>query len=243
MYELFNQISSTIIDPIMNIAYSMEHLPLLFAFFLGIVGAVVPCQLTSNISAITIYGNKSLVDKIPWLHVLLFIVGKVVVYSVLGIIIWLLGKEVYGTLSSIMPVIRKGIGPMLFIIGLFMIGLFSFGKAWRIFNLPTKVFKESYWGSFLMGVSFTLAFCPTMFVLFLLTLMPIVVTTSYGAVLPAVFGIGTSFPLIIVIFLIWYFGASGAILKRSRKVGNITQKVAGALLVIIGVLDTITYWS
>src|SRR5690625_7509017 len=96
--------------------------------------------------------------------------------------------------------------------------------------------------SFLMGGSFTLAFCPTMFVLFLLTLMPIVLVTSYGVVLPAVFGIGTSLPLLIVIVLIWYFGASGAILKRSRKIGTITQKIAGVLLLIIGLLDTLTYW-
>lgn len=242
MYDLFNQISSTLISPVMNIAYSLEHLPLLFAFFIGIVGAVAPCQLTSNVSAITIYGNKSLVEKVPWLHVLLFVLGKIVVYSTLGIVIWLLGKEAYRTLSQIMPIIRKAIGPLLIIIGLFMIGIFQWKKTWIIFNFPTKVFKDSYLGSFLMGVSFTLAFCPTMFVLFLMTLMPIVLVTSYGVVLPAVFGIGTSLPLLIVIFLIWYFGASGAILKRSRKIGAITQKIAGVLLIVIGILDTLTYW-
>src|SRR5699024_12278973 len=131
-----------------------------------------------------------------------------------------------------MAMIQKMKGPLLIIIGLFMIGLFQWKKTWRIFNLPTKVFKYSFMGSFLMGVSFTLACCPTMFVLFLLTLMPIVVVTSYGVVLPAVFGIGTSLPLLIVIFLIWYFGASGAILKRSRKIGTVTQKIAGVLLII-----------
>lgn len=242
MYELFNQLSNTLIGPVMDLAYGFEHLPLLFAFFLGVIGAVAPCQLTSNISAITIYGNKSLVEKVPWLHVLLFVLGKLVVFSVLGIIIWLLGQEVYSTLSQVLPVIRKVIGPMLIIIGLFMLGLFQWTKIWRIFNLPTKVFKDSYLGSFLMGVSFTLAFCPTMFVLFLLTLMPIVLITSYGVMLPAVFGIGTSLPLLVVIFLIWYFGASGAILKKSRKVGAIIQTVAGLLLLIIGVSDTLMYW-
>lgn len=243
MFDLFNQISSLLMSPIVNLAHGLEHLPLLFAFFLGVVGAVAPCQLTSNISAITIYGNKSLVDKVPWLHVFLFMLGKILVYSVLGIIVWVLGKEVYSTLSQIMPVVRKIIGPLLILIGLFMFGLFQFGKTWRIFNVPTKVFSDNYVGSFLMGVSFTLAFCPTMFVLFLFTLMPVVIITSYGAVLPAVFGVGTSLPLLIVIFLIWYFGASGAILKRSRKIGAITQKVAGGLLIVIGLFDTLTYWA
>lgn len=243
MYELFNQISSTLIAPIMDITYRLEHLPLLFAFFLGIVGAVAPCQLTSNISAITIYGNRSLVEKVPWLHVSLFVLGKIFVYSILGVVIWLLGKDIYAYLSQTMPIIRKAIGPLLILIGLFMIGLFQWKKTWQIFNIPTKIFKDTYLGSFLMGVSFTLAFCPTMFMLFLFTLMPVVLATSYGSILPAIFGIGTSLPLLIVIFLIWYFGASGAILKRSRKVGAITQKLAGVFLILIGFFDTLTYWT
>ncbi|WP_405027703.1 hypothetical protein [Lentibacillus songyuanensis] len=40
----------------MDIANGVKQLPLLFSFFLGVVGAVAPCQLTGNISAITIYG-------------------------------------------------------------------------------------------------------------------------------------------------------------------------------------------
>src|SRR5699024_8967724 len=190
LYDFFNQISSTLIGPIMDIAYGLEHLPLLFAFFLGVVGAVAPCQLTSNISAITIYGNESLVDKVPWLHVWLFVLGKIVVYSVLGIIIWLLGKEAYSTLSQIMPVIRTVIWIVLISIGLFMIGLVQCKDTWRIFHVPTKVFNDSYLGSFLMGVRFTLAICRTMFFLCILTLMRFALITLYGLVLPSVFGIG-----------------------------------------------------
>lgn len=242
LYDFFNQITNTLVGPIMDLAFGLEHLPLLFAFFLGVVGAIAPCQLTSNVSAITIYGNKSLVDKVPWLHVLLFVLGKIVVYSLLGFVIWLVGKEIYSSLSQFMPIIRKAIGPLLIVIGLFMIGLFKWKKTIRVFSLPKKLFKDNYLGSFLMGFSFTLGFCPTMFVLFIFTLMPIVLITPYGVLLPAVFGIGTSLPLLVVIFLIWYFGASGGILKRSRKVGTIVQKTAGVFLIIIGIMDTLTYW-
>ncbi|MEC5425329.1 sulfite exporter TauE/SafE family protein [Virgibacillus sp. C22-A2] len=242
MFDLFNQISSTLSGQLHQIAYGFEHLPFLFAFFLGVIGAVAPCQLTSNVSAITIYGNKSLVDKVPWLHVFLFILGKIVVFSMIGIIIWLLGQEVYSTLTQMFPVLRKAIGPVLILIGLYMMGLFHLKKTWMFFEIPFKKLKDGYLGSFLMGVSFTLAFCPTMFVLYILTLMPIVLETSNGFILPSIFGIGTSLPLLVVIFLIWYFGASGAILKKSRKIGAITQKIAGALLLLIGTLDTLTYW-
>lgn len=112
----------------------------------------------------------------------------------------------------------------------------------ELFELPFNKLKDSYTGSFLMGVSFTAAFCPTMFILFIATLMPIVLETPNGFILPSVFGIGTSLPLLIVIFLIWYFGASGIVIKKSRKIGAWTQRVAGVLLLLIGILDTLTFW-
>src|SRR5690625_4878332 len=148
LYNFFNMLTNKIIGPVMNLATSYSHLPLLFAFFLGLVGALAPCQLTSNISAITIYGNRSLVDKVPWAHVFLFILGKIVVFSGLGLLIWLLGKEVYSSLSAFMPMIRKLIGPLLILIGLFMLGLFQRLHLWQGFNLPTKIFKDNYVGSF-----------------------------------------------------------------------------------------------
>src|SRR5699024_3311609 len=187
------------------------------------------------------YGNKSLVDKVPWLHIFLFIIGKIVVFFTIGIIIWGLGKEVYSGLTEMFPILRKAIGPLLILIGLYMLGLFRLKKTWAFMEIPFNKLQESYFGSFLLGVSFTLAFCPTMFVLYILTLMPVVLETS-NFVLPTIFGLGTSVPLLIVILLIWYFGASGIILKKSRKIGSLAQKVAGALLLLIGIVDTLTYW-
>ncbi|MDA3130691.1 cytochrome c biogenesis CcdA family protein [Aliibacillus thermotolerans] len=241
MFDLFNEIAIMLNGPLQQIAYGYEHIPLLFAFFLGLIGAVAPCQLTGNISAMTIYGNRSLVEKVPWLHIFLFVLGKIVVFSIIGLVIWLLGKEIHSTLTQMFPILRKAIGPLLILVGLFMIDLFSWRKTGKMFKIPTK-FKDSYLGSFLMGASFTLAFCPTMFVLFILTLMPVVLETSYGFVLPSVFGIGTSLPLLLIIFLIWYFGASGIILKRSRRIGSLVQKLAGVIILVIGILDTLTYW-
>ncbi|GGA69737.1 MULTISPECIES: cytochrome c biogenesis CcdA family protein [Bacillaceae] len=241
MFDLFNEIAIMLNGPLQQIAYGYEHIPLLFAFFLGLIGAVAPCQLTGNISAMTIYGNKSLIEKVPWLHVFLFVLGKIFVFSIIGLVIWLLGKEVHSTLTQMFPILRKLIGPLLILVGIFMLGLFSWRKTGKMFKIPTRL-RDSYLGSFLMGASFTLAFCPTMFVLFILTLMPVVLETSYGFVLPSVFGIGTSLPLLLIIFLIWYFGASGIILKKSRKIGSLVQKLAGVIILVIGILDTLTYW-
>lgn len=98
-------------------------------------------------------------------------------------------------------------------------------------------------GSFMLGASFSLAFCPTMFVLFFFWLMPLVVGTSYGFILPAVFGVATSLPLIILLLLLWIFDAKRFIMKTSKKVGGIVQRFAGVLLILIGFIDTFTYWA
>src|SRR5699024_5161626 len=142
-----------------------------------------------------------------------------------------------------MPIIRKAIGPILIIIGLFMLWVFSKLRHLHSFNMPITVFNDKYLGIFLIGISITIAICITMFVLFILTLITIVLSSPYGFVLPSVIGIGTSLPLILVIFLIWYFGASGAILKRGRKLGTYVQKIAGVILILIDFLDKLTYWS
>ncbi|WHX27859.1 sulfite exporter TauE/SafE family protein [Virgibacillus halodenitrificans] len=242
MFELYNQIASLFSRPLQQLAYGWEHLPILFAFFLGLVGAVAPCQLTGNISAITIYGNRSLTYKVPWLHVWVFIIGKIIVFSGLGFLIWLLGKDIHSSLTLVFPVLRKIIGPMLMLIGLFMLGIFHVRQIWPFYLLRRSTHNRTLLGSFFLGITFSIALCPTMFVLFFLTLIPIVLSSPYGAVLPAFFALGTSLPLLLIIFLIWYFGASGAILKKSRKIGQLVQTLAGIVIIIIGFFDTVTYW-
>lgn len=244
MYEFFSQISNILSQPFLTLRYSTSSIPILSAFILGIIGALAPCQFTGNLGAITIYGNKSIQKSMAWTEVFLFILGKIVVFSGLGLIVWLLGSEFQSTLTFYFPWIRRIVGPMLIFIGLFMIGLIKFRKSLSLGSIPDRFLRKGKLGSFLMGVSFSLGFCPTMFVLFFVTLMPMVLSVSYGVILPSIFAIGTSLPLIIAIFLIWYFELSGKLMKKKgRKLGSIVQKVAGWIMTILGILDTLTYWT
>lgn len=242
MYDVLSQISNFLSEPFINIAYGVEGIPLLSAFMLGLVGALAPCQFTGNLGAITIYGNQSLQKGMAWKEVTSFILGKILVFSVLGLIVWILGQEFQRSLTTYFPVIRKAIGPMLIFIGIFMIGLVKMNWTIKMGRIPDKFIKGRF-GAFFMGVSFSLGFCPTMFVLFFVTLMPIVLSTSYGAVLPSIFAIGTSIPLIIAVFLIWYFGIEGRLMKKEgRKLGAFVQKAAGVIMVVLGIADTIVYY-
>lgn len=244
MYEFFSQISNLFSQPLINIGISTKGIPILSAFVLGIVGAVAPCQFTGNLGAITVYGNQSVQQKVAWKNVLFFTLGKIAVFSGLGLLVWIVGSEVRTSLITYFPWVRRIVGPMFIVIGLFMLGIIKVYKTISLGSALEKFQAKGSLGAFLMGVSFTLGFCPTMFTLFFITLMPMAAAVSYGAVLPVFFAIGTSLPLIIAIFLIWYLDLGGSLIKKKgRKLGAAIQKAAGIAMIILGVLDTITYWS
>ncbi|MDR4945983.1 urease accessory protein UreH domain-containing protein [Neobacillus cucumis] len=243
MYTLLSQISSVLSKPFFTMANSLESWPIIFALILGLVGALAPCQLTGNISAVTLYGNRSIQKKIAWKDVTYFTLGKIAAFSLLGILVWLLGKGFEQNLPIYFPWLRKMMGPLLVFVGLFMLGLFKLTGTINLLKLLKEYKHENPFASFMLGLSFSLAFCPTMFILFFVTLMPVVLSSSYGFILPPIFALGTAIPLLIVISIIWYLGGSGVVMKKGRKFGMVIQKIAGALMLLLGIFDTITYWS
>ncbi|MBT2758794.1 sulfite exporter TauE/SafE family protein [Mesobacillus foraminis] len=244
MYELFRQMSNLLTQPLMNMWRSTESIPILAAFILGLAGALAPCQFTSNLGAISLYGNQSIQKKIPWREVLWFTIGKIVVFSGLGLLVWITGTKVRTTLTLFFPWLRKLVGPILILMGLVLMGIIKWNKSLVLGKIPERFTKKGNTGAFLLGVSFTLGFCPTMFSLFFMALVPMAMTVPYGPGLPVVFAIGTSLPLIISIFVIWYLELDGAIMrKKGRRIGHYVQRMAGFFILMIGALDTWTYWS
>ncbi|MRB56442.1 sulfite exporter TauE/SafE family protein [Bacillus thuringiensis] len=225
-------------SPLMDAANTTKSVPLLFSFLLGIVGTLAPCQLTGNISAITLYSTQSLQKGHVWKHLLLFILGKIMAFTILGLLVWFLGKEIQQILTLYFPWLRKMMGPLLILMGLLLSGIIKR----RYFFSIKFIRNQNEVGSFLLGFFFSLAFCPTMFVLFFGTLIPLSLSYNYGYLFPTFFSIGTALPIVVLMSFISYLGLNGALLKKSRKIGNSIQRIAGFLLILIGFYDTALYW-
>ncbi|MCU0096891.1 sulfite exporter TauE/SafE family protein [Bacillus cereus] len=238
MFSAISEWSYQLMSPLMAIANTTKSIPLLFAFLLGIVGTLAPCQLTGNISAITLYSNQSLQKGYAWKHILLFILGKIIAFTTLGLLVWFLGKEIQQILTLYFPWLRKMMGPLLVLMGLMLAGIIK-GINFFAFKF---IRKQNEIGSFLLGFFFSLAFCPTMFVLFFGTLIPLSFSSNYGYLFPTFFSIGTALPIVILMFIISYLGLNGALLKKSRKVGKNIQLIAGVLLILVGLYDISLYW-
>ncbi|SDZ16078.1 Cytochrome C biogenesis protein transmembrane region [Evansella caseinilytica] len=244
MYEFVDNISYFLREPFMHAANSVESIPILFALLLGIVGALAPCQFSSNVSAITLYGTNSIRKGISWQETAYFVAGKIAAFSALGMIVYFLGQEFQQQLPLFFEPMRKVLGPVLILIGAYMLGLFQMRWTLRLWKKSEANgnTRKGNWGAFMLGFTFSLGFCPTMFLLFFLLLMPLTLSSAYGVILPGVFAIGTSIPFLFVIFLIWYLGFGGKVLKKGRKFGLFIQRFAGSLMIVFGILDMLTFW-
>ncbi|MCM3597975.1 sulfite exporter TauE/SafE family protein [Metabacillus idriensis] len=198
---------------------------------------MAPCQMTANTSALMIYGSRSVNKGVSWSHILLFLFGKMIVFSSLGFIVWVLGNEMQQMLIGLFPWARKLTGPLLIVVGFVLLEVIKLKKTIQLGNIPEKFIKGTL-GSFLMGISFSFGFCPTMFVLFFVTLMPMALSEPIGFILPSIFALGTTLP---IIFIIWYLELDKKAMKKSREIGSVVKRITGVILIMIGSIDTIYY--
>lgn len=246
MYEIFSWITNAVAGPLSEVAYS-SNIALFSVLFFGLIGSVAPCQISANIGAMMYFGNRQLTQKLSWMEVVMYLAGKISVFSLLGALFWLFGQGLSQDMIPWFVIARKLLGPLLILIGLFFLGWiklpgnFGFRVSASLKRVSTRVGGK--WGAFLLGAAFSFGFCPTMVWLFFGLVMPLVFTSSYGVVLPTVFSLGTAMPFLLFIGLNIALGVDTAILKKSRKWGIWIQKIAGIIFLILGVADTITYWS
>ncbi|WP_245809853.1 sulfite exporter TauE/SafE family protein [Cohnella massiliensis] len=201
MYAFFSEISRVLSIPFADIAIGSK-IAFLAALFFGFAGSVAPCQLTANLGSITYFGNKYLNDKLAGIELLLYLIGKMTVYSAFGLLFWIFGQGISTDSIPVFVYARKLVGPLFILMGLFFLGVLKFRRLSFGFGLSSAVQKISEQaggrgGAYLMGVAFSLGFCPTMVLLFFGWLMPVAIQSSYGLILPSVFAIGTAFPLLI----------------------------------------------
>ncbi len=197
------------IEYLQNIAYNSDF-PIPAAFFLGLLTAISPCPLATNISAIG-FISKDLENKNKvFINGIFYTIGRLVTYTLLGIILISIlkqGASIYKIQRFINSNGEYFIGPMLLIFGIFMLDLikiklpFSSGK---IYNLSQKFTKAGKLNSFILGILFALAFCPYSGVLYFGALIPLSLSASSGYFLPSIYGIATGIPVIIFAWILAY---------------------------------------
>ncbi|MBI4608586.1 MAG: sulfite exporter TauE/SafE family protein, partial [Candidatus Rokubacteria bacterium] len=97
---------------------------------------------------------------------------------------------------------------------------------------------------FLMGVVFSFAFCPTLFLLFFGLTIPVGLRSNAGLLVPGLFAVGTALPLLAYAgFLAAGGSQAGAYAQRFSRSHSVVRRVAGVIFILAGINDTLTYWA
>lgn len=218
--------------------------PFITALILGLMTAISPCPLATNITAIGFIGKDIENRNRVFYNGLVYTLGRAVSYTLLAVIIFL-GVDQFAVSGIFQRYGEKIIGPALIIIGLFMLDILKI-KFPGLGNL-TKRFEEkgtkNYWDVLLLGILFALAFCPYSGVLYFGMLLPITISSASGLYLPVVFAIATGIPVIIFAWLIAYtLSGVGALYNRIRIFEIWFRRVISVLFIGVGIYYIVTVY-
>ncbi len=213
--------------------------PLLTAFVLGLLTALSPCPLATNIAAIGYIGKDIENRRKIFLNGLLYTLGRILAYTLLGVVligILRQGSSMFGIQQAIGTYGELAIGPLLLVIGLFML----FGERLR---LPQFGFggnaeglaRHGGWGALLIGILFALAFCPTSGVFYFGMLIPLSATTAGGYILPMIFAVATALPVLAVAWIL-AFSVQGIsrFYGRMQVVRRWLNRLVGIVFLLVG---------
>lgn len=214
-----------------------KETPLLAAFALGLLTAIAPCPLATNITATAFIAKTITSRKKVLLSGFLYTLGRIFSYTLIGAIIYF-GASKFQLAKVLQGNGEKYIGFVLIVIGLIMLDVIklNFIKGGNFTDkLSEKLKTKGLLGSFLLGALFALAFCPYSGALFFGMLIPMTISSSEGLLLPVVYSIGTGLPVILFVFVIAYsMEKLGLYFKRITQIEKIMRLIAGIIFILTG---------
>lgn len=212
-----------------------QEMPLLAALALGLLTAIAPCPLATNITATAFIAKTINSRKKVLLSGLLYTLGRMFSYTFIGAIIYF-GANTFQIAKLFQGNGEKFIGFVLVILGLIMLDIiklnFIKGSDW-IEKLSDKFKTKGLLGAFLLGALFALAFCPYSGALFFGMLVPM--TIKSGLAMPVAFSVGTGLPVIFFAFVIAFsMEKLGMYFKAITKIERIMRILAGVTFILTG---------
>ena len=215
------------------------------AIILGLMTAISPCPLATNISAIGFISRDLKDSKRVFISGLIYTLGRVISYTGLALIIFL-GASKMNVSMLFQGWGEKLLGPVMILIGLFMLDVIKL-KFPGFSGLTDKIgerSKGSYWSTLLLGMVFALAFCPYSGVLYFVMLIPITVASASGLYLPILFAIATGLPVIIFAWLLAYaVGNVGKLYNRIKTFELWFRRVVSVIFIGVGIYYMVIFFT
>jgi cytochrome c-type biogenesis protein len=211
--------------------------PLVSAFILGLMTAISPCPLATNITAIGFISKDIEYRNKVFYNGIIYTLGRSLSYSLLAVILFY-GANQFEISGFFQLYGEKIIGPLLILIGLIMLDLLKI-KFPGFASMTDKLGKKKgakYWDVLLLGIVFALAFCPYSGVLYFGILIPMTIGSGNAIILPVIFAIATGIPVILFAWLIAFTLSSvGAFYNKIKTFEVWFRRIVSVVFIAMGI--------
>src|SRR5512136_1444863 len=97
------------------------NIPVLSALLLGLITAISPCPLATNIAAIGYVSRRVTERRYAVITGALYTLGRMFSYSIIGILIIVVGLEIPGLATFLQDFGEQVLGPLLIVVGVIML--------------------------------------------------------------------------------------------------------------------------
>lgn len=200
------------------------------AFWLGILTSISPCPLAANIAAVSYVGCNCGGSRQVFLSGLLYTLGRTAAYLALAVFLIANLLSLPQSARFLQESVHRMLGPIHIVVGMILLCWLEFSRegCGMTQGLQKRVDVMGVWGACLLGIMFSLTFCPTSAALFFGSLLPLSLEVNSRVSLPVAYGVGTALPGIV-------FAVSLAISAHSLgQAYNVVTKIAGWARLLTG---------
>lgn len=226
-------------DYLRQLLEASSSIPLLSALILGLMTAISPCPLATNITA-TAYIARQFNDKKSVLKSgLWYTLGRSLSYLLVASLLFI-GLSKFQVARSFQSQGERLLGPILILLGLVLLNVIKLpalnGGGPSLQERFGERFKHrGHLGAFLLGVLFALAFCPYSGALFFGILIPLSLKSSEGLLIPLVFALGTGLPVLLFTYLMAYsIQKVGVYFNAIQRIEVYMRYATGLIFILTG---------
>jgi uncharacterized membrane protein YraQ (UPF0718 family)/cytochrome c biogenesis protein CcdA len=211
----------------------MELELIITSLWLGILTSISPCPLTTNVAAVSYVGQKISKPKYVFLSGLVYTLGRVVLYTILGMVLSYSISSIPQVSQYLQAKSIYILGPVLILIGLMLVDVIKIKlpKFGLKEDTQRNVENKGLLGSFTIGFLFALAFCPVSAALFFGNL----IKTNGNVMDLIIYGIGTAIPVLAISLVLAFSAKSiGNIYNKINSFEKVARKITAWVFVIGG---------
>jgi len=216
-------------------------LAIFVVFWVGTIASLSSCTLVRVPVVFGYVAGTSDSKKKSILLAILFALGCIVSYTILGILLGFVGNITL-RLVRVSKYIFWALGALLFLTGLFVSGLINLNILPSHFHIGDRFRKAGFLGAFLFGIVFAfleMPACPCCGSFLLIIAGTVIAkgSTLYSLIIFLSFAIGQSFPLLVIA---WSTSLVDYLMPKMARFEGYIKLVAGNVLIVLSIYFLIT---